>query len=120
KDLLPVCERLGLGVLPYFPLASGLLTGKYKRGQPRPEGTRLSDRDDVFDDETFDRLEALEAFAEERGLSLLDVAIAGLLAQPAVASVIAGATKPEQVRANAAAGDWQPSDADLAVLNALR
>jgi aryl-alcohol dehydrogenase-like predicted oxidoreductase len=120
EDLLPVCERLGLGVLPYFPLASGLLTGKYKRGAPRPEGTRLSDRDDVFDDATFDRLEALEAFAEERGVSLLDVAIGGLLAQPAVGSVIAGATKPEQVRANAAAGEWQPSDADLAALNALR
>jgi aryl-alcohol dehydrogenase-like predicted oxidoreductase len=119
EDLLPVCERLGLGVLPYFPLASGLLTGKYKRGRPRPEGTRLSDRDDVFDDATFDRLEALEAFAEERGVSLLDVAVGGLLAQPAVGSVIAGATKPEQVRANAAAGEWQPSDADLAALNAL-
>jgi aryl-alcohol dehydrogenase-like predicted oxidoreductase len=120
EDLLPVCERLGLGVLPYFPLASGLLTGKYKRGAPRPEGTRLSDRDDVFDDATFDRLEALEGFAAERGVSLLDVAIGGLLAQPAVGSVIAGATKPEQVRANAAAGEWQPSDADLAALNALR
>jgi aryl-alcohol dehydrogenase-like predicted oxidoreductase len=120
EDLLPVCERLGLGVLPYFPLASGLLTGKYKRGAPRPEGTRLSDRDDVFDDATFDRLEALEGFAAQRGVSLLDVAIGGLLAQPAVGSVIAGATKPEQVRANAAAGEWQPSDADLAALNALR
>jgi len=119
-DLLPVCERLGLGVLPYFPLASGLLTGKYKRGRPRPEGTRLTDRDDVFDDATFDRLEALEAFAEERGVSLLDVAIGGLLAQPAVASVIAGATKPEQARANAAAGEWQPSDDDVAALDALR
>jgi len=119
-DLLPVCERLGLGVLPYFPLASGLLTGKYKRGRPRPEGTRLTDRDDVFDDATFDRLEALEAYAEERGVSLLDVAIGGLLAQPAVASVIAGATKPEQVRANAAAGEWQPSDDDVAALDALR
>ncbi len=120
EDLLPVCERLGLGVLPYFPLASGLLTGKYKRGAPRPEGTRLSDRDDVFDDATFDRLEALEGFAAQRGVSLLDVAIGGLLAQPAVGSVIAGATKPEQVCANAAAGEWQPSDADLAALNALR
>jgi aryl-alcohol dehydrogenase-like predicted oxidoreductase len=119
-DLLPVCERLGLGVLPYFPLASGLLTGKYKRGQPRPEGTRLSGRDEVFTDEAFDQLEALEAYAKERGVSLLHVAIGGLLAQPAVASVISGATKPEQVRANAAAGDWQPSDDDLAALNALR
>jgi aryl-alcohol dehydrogenase-like predicted oxidoreductase len=119
-DLLPVCERLGLGLLPYFPLASGLLTGKYKRGRPRPEGTRLTDRDDVFDDATFDRLEALEAYAEERGVSLLDVAIGSLLAQPAVASVIAGATKPEQVRANVAAAEWQPSDDDVAALDALR
>jgi aryl-alcohol dehydrogenase-like predicted oxidoreductase len=120
EDLLPVCERLGLGVLPYFPLASGLLTGKYRRGEARPAGTRLAERDEVFTDETFDRLEALESYADERGVSLLDVAIGGLLGQPAVGSVISGATKPEQVRANAAAGDWQPSAEDLAALNALR
>jgi aryl-alcohol dehydrogenase-like predicted oxidoreductase len=119
-DLLPVCERLGLGVLPYFPLASGLLTGKYRRGQPRPEGTRLEGRDEVFTDEAFDRLEALESFADERGVSLLEVAIGGLLAQPAVASVISGATRPEQVRANAAAGTWEPSEADVAALASLR
>jgi aryl-alcohol dehydrogenase-like predicted oxidoreductase len=119
RELLPTCERLGIGVLPYFPLASGLLTGKYRRGQPRPEGTRLATRDEVFTDETFDRLEALEAFAEQRGVSLLSVAIGGLLGQPAIASVIAGATKPEQVRANAVAGDWQPSEDDLAGVNAL-
>jgi aryl-alcohol dehydrogenase-like predicted oxidoreductase len=119
-DLLPVCKRLGLGVLPYFPLASGLLTGKYRRGQPRPEGTRLATRDEVFTDETFDRLDALEAYADERKVSLLDVAIGGLLAQPAVASVISGATKPEQVRANAAAGGWEPSAEDVAALNDLR
>jgi aryl-alcohol dehydrogenase-like predicted oxidoreductase len=120
QDLLPVCERLGLGVLPYFPLASGLLTGKYRRGQPRPEGTRLARRDEVFTDEMFDRLEALERYAGECDVSLLEVAIGGLLAQPAVASVIAGATKPEQVRANAAAGAWEPSEPDLAALDALR
>ena len=119
RELLPTCERLGIGVLPYFPLASGLLTGKYRRGQPRPEGTRLATRDEVFTDETFDRLEALEAVAEQRGVSLLSVAIGGLLGQPAIASVIAGATKPEQVRANAAAGEWEPSPDDLAALNAL-
>ncbi len=118
-SLLPTCERLGIGVLPYFPLASGLLTGKYRRGQPRPEGTRLATREEVFTDETFDRLEALEVFAEQRGVSLLSVAIGGLLAQPAIASVIAGATKPDQVRANAAAGEWEPSADDLAALNAL-
>jgi aryl-alcohol dehydrogenase-like predicted oxidoreductase len=118
--LLPTCERLGLGILPYFPLASGLLTGKYRRGQPRPEGTRLATRDEVFTDEKFDRLEALEAFGEARGVSLLEVAIGGLLAQPAVTSVISGATKPEQARSNAAAGEWQPSADDLAALDALR
>jgi aryl-alcohol dehydrogenase-like predicted oxidoreductase len=120
EKLLPTCERLGLGVLPYFPLASGLLTGKYRRGAPHPEGARLTGRDDVFTDEKFDRIEALERFAEGRGVSLLEVAIGGLLAQPAIASVIAGATKPEQVRANAAAGEWQPTADDLAALNALR
>jgi aryl-alcohol dehydrogenase-like predicted oxidoreductase len=119
-DLLPTCERLGLGVLPYFPLASGLLTGKYRRGEPRPEGTRLSGRDEVFTDETFDKVEAFERFGNERGLTVLQVAISGLLAQPAVACVIAGATKPEQVRANAAAGDWEASAEDLAALNEIR
>jgi aryl-alcohol dehydrogenase-like predicted oxidoreductase len=103
QELLPACERLGLGFLPYFPLASGLLTGKYKRGEPRPEGARLSDRDDAFTDEKWDRMEELERYGKERGLTLLEVAIGGLLAQPVVTSVIAGATKPEQVRANAAA-----------------
>jgi aryl-alcohol dehydrogenase-like predicted oxidoreductase len=120
EALLPACERLGLGVLPYFPLASGLLTGKYRRGQPRPEGTRLATRDEVFTDEKFDRVEALEAFAKERGITLLEVAIGGLLAQPAVSSVISGATKPEQVRSNATAGAWEPSEDDLAALDAIR
>jgi aryl-alcohol dehydrogenase-like predicted oxidoreductase len=119
RDLLPTCRRLGIGVLPYFPLASGLLTGKYKRNQPRPEGTRLSGRDEVFSDETFDRIEALERFADERGVTLLEVAIGGLAAQPAVTSVIAGATKPEQVHANVRAGEWEPSAEDVAALNEL-
>jgi aryl-alcohol dehydrogenase-like predicted oxidoreductase len=120
EELLPTCERLGLGVLPFFPLASGLLTGKYRRGQPRPPGTRLSDREEVFTDEKFDRLEALEAFARERGVTLLQVAIGGLLAQPVIASVIAGATKPEQVRANVAAAEWEPTAEDIAALSSLR
>jgi aryl-alcohol dehydrogenase-like predicted oxidoreductase len=120
EELLPVCERLGLGVLPYFPLASGLLTGKYRRGEERPEGTRLSGRDDVFTEETFDRLEALEAYAAEQGVSMLHVAIGGLLAQPAVSSVIAGATKPEQVRANVAAAEWEPSPSEVAAVDSLR
>jgi aryl-alcohol dehydrogenase-like predicted oxidoreductase len=119
-DVAPACERHGLGILPYFPLARGLLTGKYRRGEAAPEGARLSGRAEVADARTFDMLEALERYAEERGVSLLEVAIGGLAAQPAVASVIAGATKPEQVRSNAAAGGWEPSAEDVAALNALR
>jgi aryl-alcohol dehydrogenase-like predicted oxidoreductase len=120
EELLPTCERLGIGVLPYFPLASGLLTGKYRRGEPRPEGTRLSDREAVFTDEMFERLEAFEAFAKERGRTLLQVAVGGLLAQPAISSVIAGSTKPEQVRANVEAANWEATPEDLAELNGLR
>jgi aryl-alcohol dehydrogenase-like predicted oxidoreductase len=119
EELLPVCERLGIGVLPYFPLASGLLTGKYRRGQPAPAGTRLALRPERLTSEVFDELEALEAFAQERGHTLLELAIAGLLAQPAVSSVIAGATKPEQVRANAASGEWELDEQDVRALRAL-
>jgi aryl-alcohol dehydrogenase-like predicted oxidoreductase len=115
-ELLPTCERLGIGMLPYFPLESGLLTGKYRRGEPAPEGSRLSSRDGWLTDEAFDRVEALERFADERGVSLLDVAVGGLASMPAIASVIAGATQPEQVRANAAAGEWVPSPDELAEL----
>jgi aryl-alcohol dehydrogenase-like predicted oxidoreductase len=117
QELIPTCERLGLGFIPYFPLASGLLTGKYRRGRPAPQGSRLADQHISADEH--DRVEALERFAEERGVSLLEVAIGGLLAQPAVASVIAGATKPDQVRANAAGGEWEPSAADVEALRAL-
>jgi aryl-alcohol dehydrogenase-like predicted oxidoreductase len=119
RDLVPVCERLGIGLIPYFPLESGLLTGKYRQGEPEPEGARLSGRLDVSE-EQWRRIEALEAFGRDRGRSLLEVAIAGLEAQPAVVSVIAGATKPEQVHANAAAGGWELSAADIEALRALR
>ena len=118
-DVVPECEQLGVDVLPYFPLASGLLTGKYRRGQDAPEGTRLHGRAEIADDQTFDRLEAAERFASERGVELLDVAIAGLASQPTVASVIAGATKPEQVRRNADALRWTPSDPDLEELDRI-
>jgi aryl-alcohol dehydrogenase-like predicted oxidoreductase len=118
RELVPVCERLGVGVIPYFPLENGLLTGKYRRGEPIPEGTRLAGRFDVSDDQ-WRRIEALEAFGRERGRSLLEVAVAGLAAQPAVASVIAGAMSPEQVRANAAAGDWELAAEDIAALRSL-
>jgi aryl-alcohol dehydrogenase-like predicted oxidoreductase len=117
RELLPACERLGIGFIPYFPLASGILTGKYDRDTPAPEGTRLHGRE--IEDEHFDVVERLQAFADRNGVSLLDVAIGGLAAVPGVASVIAGATKPEQVRANAAAGGWQPDADALAELRAL-
>ena len=117
NGLVQTCERLGVGVIPYFPLASGLLTGKYRRGEEPPEGTRLEGRSERLTGEVFDQLEALERFGKERGRTLLEVAIAGLAARPAVASVIAGATSPEQVRANAQAGEWGPSSEDMAALD---
>ena len=115
--MLPLCERLGIGFLPYFPLASGLLTGKYRRGEEATEG-RLAGRE--IPDERWDRAEELQRYADGRGISLLDVAVGGLLAMPAVTCVIAGATKPEQVRANVDAGAWEPSAEDLEALRALR
>jgi aryl-alcohol dehydrogenase-like predicted oxidoreductase len=118
-DVLPLCRELGIGFVPYFPLASGLLTGKYRRGRPAPPGSRLEGRTERFDDATFDRIEALERFAEERGHTLLELAVGALASTPGVASVIAGATTAEQVRANAAAGSWQLSEDDLAALAAL-
>ena len=117
-ELLPACERLGLGFIPYFPLASGLLTGKVSREQPPAEGTRLFGRD--IPSERLARVEALSAWAEAHGVSLLDVAVGGLAAVSPVASVIAGATKPEQVRANARAGSWEPKQNDVAELRRLR
>jgi aryl-alcohol dehydrogenase-like predicted oxidoreductase len=116
-EVLPACEQLGIGFLPYFPLASGLLTGKYRRGE-EATGGRLAGR--TIPDERWDSVEALQRFADERGASLLEVAVGGLLAMPAVTSVISGATTPEQVRANVAAGDWEPSTADVEELRALR
>jgi aryl-alcohol dehydrogenase-like predicted oxidoreductase len=117
-EVLPLCERLGLGLLPFFPLASGLLTGKH-RVREEPTDGRLAGRE--IPDDQWDRVEALQRFADERGVSLLDVAIGGLLGMsPAVSSVIAGATKPEQVRANVRAGAWEPSAADVTALRALR
>jgi aryl-alcohol dehydrogenase-like predicted oxidoreductase len=116
-EVLPTCERLGIGFLPYFPLASGLLTGKYRRGEQAAEG-RLAGQE--IADERWDRAEALQAFAAARDIAVLDLAFAGLLAQPAVTSVIAGATKPEQVRANVAAGDLELSPEDVEELRTLR
>ena len=114
--------RQGLAYLPYYPLANGLLTGKYRRGEAPPAGTRLDfwydedERAEAMAAPVFDRIEALTAFAEERGHTLLELALAWLLAQGPVASVIAGATKPEQVAANAAAGEWRLRLEDLEAL----
>jgi aryl-alcohol dehydrogenase-like predicted oxidoreductase len=118
-ELVPACLRVRAGILPFFPLARGLLTGKYQRGWPPPQGSRLAREPEQLTDAAFDVVEALERYAAERGLSVLDVAIGGLAAQPGVASVIAGATKPEQVHANAAAGLWEPTADDLAALDAV-
>jgi aryl-alcohol dehydrogenase-like predicted oxidoreductase len=117
-DVLPACRELGVGFVPYFPLASGLLTGKYRRGEPAPKGTRLHGSDRV-DSADWDHIEALERFAQERGRTLLELAIGALASTPGVVSVIAGATAPEQVRANAAAGEWQLSPGELDELRSL-
>lgn len=119
RELVPACLAHGVGILPYFPLANGLLTGKYRRGETPPAGSRLEARAAGIGDEVFATLEALQDYARARGITLLDVAIGGLAAQPAVASVIAGATRPEQVKANAAAGEWVPSSDDLAALDEI-
>jgi aryl-alcohol dehydrogenase-like predicted oxidoreductase len=117
-DVLPACERLGIGQLPYFPLASGLLTGKYTRGIEATEG-RLAGRE--IPEERWERVEALQRYADERGVPLLHVAIGGLLGSwDAVSCVIAGATKCEQVRSNVEAGSWEPSADDVSALRALR
>jgi aryl-alcohol dehydrogenase-like predicted oxidoreductase len=124
-DLKPACETYGLGILPYFPLASGLLTGKYKKDAPLPEGARLTNAkgqgylDKYLTDELFDRAAKLEDFAKARGHSLLDLAFAWLLAQKVVPSVIAGATSAAQVEANAATAGWILTAEDLAEIDKI-
>jgi aryl-alcohol dehydrogenase-like predicted oxidoreductase len=118
-DVLPLCEHLQLAFIPYYPLASGLLTGKYRRDQAAPAGARLSGREQVATDAQWRVVEALTVYAQERGVPLTDVAIGALLTQPAVASVITGATKPEQLASNAAAANWKPSAADVEALRSL-
>jgi aryl-alcohol dehydrogenase-like predicted oxidoreductase len=122
RDVLPECERSGLAFLPYFPLASGLLTGKYRRGEPAPPGTRISEGRHyaaLLSDQNMAVVEELIDFAESRGHTILELAVSWLLARPVVASVIAGATKPEQVRANVAAAGWRLSEAELAEVDAI-
>jgi aryl-alcohol dehydrogenase-like predicted oxidoreductase len=123
-DVVPACVRHGIGMLPYFPLADGLLTGKYRRGEAPPEGTRLAGvsperRAQALSDERFDAVERLDAFAVERGHTLLELAFAWLAGLPAMASVIAGATSAAQVRANVAAVTWSLSDADRVTVDGL-
>ena len=113
RELLPVCDRYGVGVLPYFPLEHGLLTGKYRRGRPPPSDSRLAVHGAPLDAADFDLIEALAGFAESRGHTLLELAFAWLLSRPSVSSVIAGATRPEQIRANAAAVQWRLSGEEL-------
>ena len=122
-EVIPACGHFGLGQLPFFPLASGFLTGKYKRGEPPAAGTRLADwgrADETTSDANFDKLDALTAFAEQRGHTILDLALSWLGSNPVVASVIAGATKPEQVQANVEAPlAWALSDEERAEVDKI-
>ncbi|MFM1959046.1 MAG: hypothetical protein RL588_563 [Pseudomonadota bacterium] len=123
REVLPACERFGLGLLPYFPLASGFLTGKYHRGEPPRQGTRLAAwgkrGQAALNDRNFDRLEALEHWAEQRGRRILDLAFAWLLGHGVVSSVIAGATSPEQVQANARCAEWILTPEEVEEVRAL-
>jgi len=120
-EVVPAARHFGLGVLPYFPLANGLLTGKVRRGQGVQAGTRLAEprRAGYVTDAKLEVVEALVAWGAERDVSLLEIAIGGLAAQPGCSSVIAGATSPEQVKANAAAGEWVPGALELAEIDAI-
>ncbi len=115
-EMLPLVREIGIGFVPYFPLARGLLTGKFRRGEAPPAGTRIAGRPDLLTDARVDRIEALAAFATERGHSLLDLAFAGLASQPGVVSVIAGAMNAQQVASNVAAAAWELDEVDRAAL----
>ena len=119
-EVTPACKRFGIGLIPFFPLASGMLTGKYRRDREPPNGARLSGSPSsgrYLNPANFDKVERLEAFAADNNVTLLEVAISGLLSQPQVCSVIAGATSPEQVMANAQAGSWKPLPLQLEALD---
>jgi aryl-alcohol dehydrogenase-like predicted oxidoreductase len=123
-DLVAACQRNDLSILPYFPLASGMLTGKYHRGEEPPSGTRLAGmpeerRERALSDRAFDVVEALEAFATSKGRTLLELAMSWLAHLPAMGSVIAGATSPDQVRANAGAVGWVLSDEERAEVDRI-
>jgi aryl-alcohol dehydrogenase-like predicted oxidoreductase len=118
-ELAPALEHYGMSLLPYFPLAYGLLTGKYTRAQKAPEGTRLATETARLEGANWDVIEGFRAFAEQRGVSMLDVALGGLLAQPAVDTIISGATRAEQVVANAEAVQWEPTAEDLDAIDGI-
>jgi aryl-alcohol dehydrogenase-like predicted oxidoreductase len=118
-EVVPAAAAFGLGVLPYFPLANGMLTGKVRRGRQLPAGSRIATRSHLVTDEKLDTVEALIEWGAERGVSILEIAIGGLAAQPGCASVIAGATSAEQIIANAAAGEWEPAQEELAELDKI-
>ena len=122
-ELLPFCDKYDIGILPYYPLASGFLTGKYLQGQEAPEGTRLAGneraKENTLTDKNFNILSKLSKFAEDRGHPIVELAFAWLLAKPAVSSVIAGATKEEQVTANVKASDWDLTESEMDELEAL-
>jgi aryl-alcohol dehydrogenase-like predicted oxidoreductase len=118
-EVIPACERLGIRVHPWFVLESGLLTGKFRRGEQGPDGARFNPLAEKLQDEHWDALERLGAFAEARGISMLELAIGGIAAMPAVGVVIVGASTPEQAAANIEAREWEPTAADLEELRAL-
>ena len=118
-ELVPACLELGIGILPYFPLAYGLLTGKYRRGEAAPAGSRLEAQAARLDGADWDRIEQLQDFAARHEISILQLAMGGLAAQPGVASVIAGVTSPDQVASNAAAGSWVPTTDQLEELASM-
>ncbi|RJQ74955.1 aldo/keto reductase [Pseudonocardiaceae bacterium YIM PH 21723] len=119
REIIPSCQKFQVGLLPYFPLANGLLTGKYRHEGSAPEGSRLASRVRLLNDAPWERIEKLRVFAESHGISMVQLAIGWLAAQPVVSSVIAGATSLEQVTENATAASWRPTQEDLAEINAI-
>jgi len=123
RELVPACNAYGVGILPYFPLASGFLTGKYRKGEKPPEGTRIAAwgarGEQVLTDRNFEILDGLESFAKSRDKSVLELAIGWLASQSHVPSVIAGATKPEQVEQNVAAAGWKLTSEELTEVDTI-
>ena len=123
REVVPACEQYGIGILPYFPLASGMLTGKYQRGVAPARGTRLAAMGDsasaAMSDAVFDKVEKLGAFAEQQGHSLLTLATSWLASKPYISSVISGATSPEQVKSNAASAAWQLTADEMAEVDQI-